>query len=146
MSAVLYALLARAHGLTAALALALLLHPVLAWRRPLGRYLLLTAWLGAGLLTAVFWLGLWLYPSWRSHLKPALVAAADPLWLRFETKEHLGAFAAALAVAGAIGLQASARTPALRPLASTLLLCAFACGLTTACLGVWVGAHAHPGW
>lgn len=148
MSPVLYALLARSHGLLAALALALLLHPVaaLARGRPAGPYVRLTAWLGVSLLSAVFSLGLWLYPSWRGHLKPPLVAAADPLWLRFETKEHLGAFAIALAWGGAVAVHASARAPALRPAALTLLLSAFTCGLAAAAHGVWIGAHVHPAW
>ena len=148
MSPHLFALIERGHGHVAVLGLALLLHPVVAlWRRrSVGVWTVRTAWLAAVLLLAVFAVGCWLYPSWRQHIKPGLQAAENALWLRFETKEHLAALTAALALGGAVCVQATRTDDALRPTAVALLLSAFVCGLATAGLGVWVGAGVHGAW
>lgn len=148
MSAHFFALIERGHGHAAVLGLALLLHPAVAlWRRRgVGTWTVRTAWLAAVLLLAVFFVGCWLYPSWRLHIKPDLQAANNPLWLRFETKEHLAALTAALALGGAVCVQATREDDALRRPAIALLVSAFACGLATAGLGVWVAAGVHGAW
>lgn len=148
MTAELYALLTRVHGHLAMLGLAVLLHPVitLARRKGLSVWTLRTAWIAAAMIAAPFALGWFLYPHYRMHVKVDLWQRGDAALLRFETKEHLAAFAVALAVSGAGVLQAAGRTPEGRRAAWALLLAAWCCGMATGLLGVWVGARAHPGW
>jgi hypothetical protein len=142
----LFALAARLHGGLGLLALALLLHPVVGLRRPgppspASR---LAAALAGGitLLVAVF--GAVLYPTYRAGIKPGLVRDALPLAQWFESKEHIGFFAAALAV-GAAGLLLSApRSSAARRGARWMFGLAALCAAITAALGVWVAAFAHP--
>ncbi len=141
-----WTLLARAHGHLAVLATVLLLHPVLWLRgsRPVTSRVRLTAGLGAGLLTAVFVVGWNLYPLYRSRVKPVLIAADDPAWSWFESKEHLALVATALAVGGAAAVL-SGEGATVR-LGHRLLAGAVFCAAITAALGMAVGTHAHPAW
>lgn len=144
----LYALVTSAHGLVAVLALALVLHPVITLRRRPGlswgtRF---TAELSAGLLTAVFAVGWWTYPTYRARVKPGLIEAKHPAWLWFEGKEHLAAMAVALVVAGALTLRVAGRRDDARRAAWALLLAGWCCGAGAAILGVMTRAVAQPGW
>jgi hypothetical protein len=143
-----YALWVRVHGHLAVLGLALLLHPVitLARRRAATTWTRRSAWLAAALLAIPYGLGWWLYPTYRTRVKSRLIAAHDPIWLRFESKEHLALLTIALAISGAVALHAAGTSPEGRRTAAALLLAAFLCGITTAILGVAVSATAHPGW
>lgn len=141
-----FALAARLHGALGLLALALLIHPVVGLRRPgppgLGQRL--AAGLAGGLTALVAGLGAALYPSYRMGVKPGLVRGALPLAMLFESKEHIGFFAAALAI-GAAGLLLSApRSAPARRGARWLFGLAALCAALTAGLGLWVAAGAHP--
>ncbi len=144
----LFALLARGHGLLAALALALVLHPVLSLRhpgrpRPMTR---LAAALGAGLLTLNALGGAALYPTYRAQIKPALVHGAVEAALHFERKEHLAVIAVGFVQAGAALLLALPEHPPARRAARALLGIGALIGGMTGLLGLWVAAVAHPAW
>lgn len=131
-------LLERVHGHLAMLGLALLVHPLVLLVRgdaPRARRVMLPT---ALLLVAATLLGWWIYPDYRSEIKPLLrvtEAARVPL---FEIKEHLAWLAVVLTL-GAAGLLASGVAEA-EAGARALLMAAVACGLLTAALGVWVAA------
>lgn len=144
----LFALLARGHGLLAALALALVLHPVFSLRHP-GRPRLMTrlaAALGAGVLTLNALGGAALYPTYRQQIKPDLVHGAVEAALHFERKEHLAVIAVCLVQAGAALLLSLPGLPAARRAARLLLGFGALIGVLTAALGMWVAAMAHPAW
>lgn len=144
----LYTLVTTLHGLVGALALALLMHPVitLGRRRTLTWGTLFTAELAAGLLTAVFAVGWWTYPTYRNRVKTGLLQADHPAWLWFEGKEHLAAMATVLAVSGALMLRVGRGRADAHRTARALLLAAWVCGVIAATLGVMVRAVAQPGW
>lgn len=144
----LYTLVTTAHGLVATLALALLLHPVitLGRRRTLTWGTRFTAELAAGLLSAVFAVGWWTYPTYRNRVKTGLLADQHPAWLWFEGKEHLAAIATILAVSGALMLRFGGDRPDARRTARALLLASWICGVLAAVLGVMVRSVAQPGW
>jgi len=148
MSPELFALLARVHGLLAALALAVLLHPVitLRTRRALTRWTLRTSDLGALLLAVVGALGAWLYPLYRARPKISLLHQAPLYADLFESKEHLAVIAIALALGGAITLRVAGEHPAGRRAAWSLLASGWALGVLTAALGLLVASVAHPAW
>ena len=141
-----FALAARLHGALGLLALALLLHPVFGLRRPgppspLAR---LAAAMAGGITLLVASFGAVLYPSYRAGVKPGLVRGALPLAKLFESKEHIGFFAAVLAL-GAAGLLLSApRSPAARRAARWMFGLAALCAAITAALGMVVASGAHP--
>ena len=139
---------ARIHAHLATLALALLLHPVLTLRtrRKATRWTHLTAELGAALLLLVTGIGWAIYGTYRTRVKPALWLGHPAAVLRFETKKHLAAMAAALALGGALTLRVAHRSPAGREAAWIQLLLAFGLGLLAGLLGVFVGGSAQPGW
>jgi hypothetical protein len=146
--AALFALLARGHGLLAALALALVLHPVLSLRhpgrpRPMTR---LAAALGAGLLTLNALGGAALYPTYRAQIKPELVHGAVEAALHFERKEHLALLAVCLVQAGAALLLLLPGLAPARRAARALLALGALIGALTGLLGMWVAAVAHPAW
>ncbi|MCB9684275.1 MAG: hypothetical protein H6735_04440 [Alphaproteobacteria bacterium] len=138
----------RIHAQLATLALALVLHPVLTLRarRKATRWTHLTAELGAGLLLAATALGWIAYGTYRARVKPALWLGHPAAVLRFETKEHLAAMAAAMALGGALTLRVAHRSPAGREAAWIQLLLAFGLGLLAGGLGIFVGGSAQPGW
>lgn len=145
---VLYAVLERVHGHLALLGLAVLLHPVVALgraRRVTWR-MQLTADLGAALLVVPFLVGNVIYPTYRSGVKPELLAHAPAAASAFETKEHLAVFAVSLAVAGALTLRMAGQLENGRRAGRSLCAAAWVCGVLTGVLGIWVSGHAHPGW
>ena len=92
MSEYYYQIATRLHGMIAALGLAILLHPILTLRKPrshLSRGNRWSLWLAIGLISLQYAAGLWLYPSYRSDIKPTLIAESIELALLFESKEHL---------------------------------------------------------
>ena len=143
-----YALVARLHGLLAALGLAILLHPVLNLRGKRAKtwWTRFTVDASAVLLGLPFAVGWFLYPIYRVEVKTKLRGTAPDALLRFESKEHLAAMAVALVVGGALVLRLSGDGDAGRRASWTLLACGWVLGVVTALLGVWVGGHAHPGW
>lgn len=143
-----YAWLVTVHGLVAALGLAVLLHPIvtLRLRKAVSRNTLLTAELAALLLAAPFTMGLFVYPTYRQLVKPALFLSNPGAVLRFETKEHLAVMTVALVIAGAETLRFAGRRPAGKEAAWSLLACGWVLGLLTAVLGVAVHGWAHPGY
>lgn len=148
MNAELYGLLVRIHSHVAVLGLALLLHPVVSLtRRPgLPRWTRRTVWIATAMIAGPFALGWWLYPTYREHVKVALWRQDHPALWAFESKEHLAALTLALTVAGCGVLWRAGGTDGGRRTARALLLAAWGCGVLTACLGIWVGSVAQPGW
>lgn len=148
MGAALFGLMERVHGHLGLLAVALLLHPVITLRkrRLLTTWMVRSADLAALLLATSFALGWWIYPTYRTRVKPGLLADALPVAMRFESKEHLAFLALALAVGGAVTLRRAGAEPEGRRLAWVLLLGAFVCAATTGALGVFVASIAQPGW
>lgn len=142
MSPEAFALWERIHGHLALLGLALILHPVITlWTRPgLNWRTHLTAELGAALLVLPYALGWWIYPTYRSLVKPALYQANHPAFHWFETKEHLAAMCVLLAVGGAGCLRFAGKDPAGRRAAWWLLAMSVALGAVTGVLGVLVAA------
>lgn len=142
----LYTLLQRVHGHLAVLALAVLLHPVISLgRRGLSRGM---RWaLGAALaMVSLTYAGGWMaYPTYRSAVKPTLVAEHRGWALAFESKEHLALFCLVLTAAG-VGLAWRSRTVAQRRAARVLLALAWASGALVVVLGVGVASTAHPAW
>lgn len=131
----------RLHGHLAVLGLAVLAHPILSLGRPgLSRGTRISAAVAAALLSASFASGLWIYPPYRSLVKPELLREALPLALRFESKEHLAVICLALTLGGAGVLFAAGREASGRRAARVLFLFAFLVGLLTAALGVFVAA------
>ncbi len=148
MTAEWYAWLARLHGHAATLGLAVLLHPVLTLRirgkvTPGAQ---LSADLAALLLLLPGLLGAAIYGAYRLRVKPALWLVEPGAVLRFETKEHLAVMAIGLAVGGALALRVAGRSPGGRETAWSLLASAWALGLVSALLGIYVGGRAQPGW
>ncbi|MCO4744943.1 MAG: hypothetical protein KC912_09145 [Proteobacteria bacterium] len=145
---VLYALLERLHGHLGWLGLAVLLHPVitLGKGRGVSRRMQLSADLAALLMAAPFALGAVIYPTYRSGVKPELVAQAPAVAAVFETKEHLAVFAVALAISGALVLRGAGKSAAGRRAARSMLAGAFVCAVMTGLAGLWVASHAHPAW
>lgn len=148
MDAHLFGFLERVHGHLALLGLAVLIHPVLSLGRGghLRRGTWVTVVVGVGLLLPAFGLGLGLYPTWRTEVKPALVQQAVSVALAFEVKEHLAWFAVVCAAGGlgVLGVAGGLREG--RVLARWLLGAGVACGLITAGLGLWIAGAAWPAW
>ena len=148
MDPTLYSWVVAAHGHLAALGLALLLHPVITlWRRRgLATWTLRTAELAAVLLALPYAIGWLVYPTYREHVKPGLLAEHHAWALVFETKEHLAFLCLALAVSGAMALRVGGRHAGVRRAAWVALLGAWLCGVATAVLGMAVRGVAQPGW
>ncbi|MEQ1508107.1 MAG: hypothetical protein ABMB14_38110 [Myxococcota bacterium] len=148
MSPQAYSWLTHVHGHIAVLGLAVLLHPVITLRRRTGvsKNMLLSADLGAMLLTTAFAIGWFVYPVYRKSVKPPLWLGHPEVVLRFESKEHLAAMAVALAIAGALTLRIAGRRPVGREAAWILLLLGWTLGVITAMFGVFVTGAAHPGF
>lgn len=95
-------LLERIHGHLGWLTFAALLHPAIVLRNPLRRARLASA-LAAGITTATFGIGAWIYSDFsRGGLRHDLYMASFAKGLMFERKEHLAVGIVALAVAGCV--------------------------------------------
>lgn len=129
------------HGHVAVLGAVACLHPALALRDagPLRRGTRWAAGLATGLLTAAVAGGWALYPAYRETHKPQLLQQAFGIARLFETKEHLGFYALALAWAGAL-LAFSAASPLTRRTARRCYGFAGAIALVAGALGMVVGA------
>ncbi|UJR82443.1 hypothetical protein [Sandaracinus amylolyticus] len=138
-------LLESVHGHVGVLALALLIHPaVRLWRgAPLARGSRWAIALSAIATALAFALGLVIYGPYRTLVKRDLfVADARAGWL-FETKEHLGYVAVALALgATALALLAPPRAAPLRRAAARMYVGAALAALGAASIGTWVAAIA----
>ena len=131
------------HGIIGALAVASSFHPVLTIRldRVPNTRIRLSGWLAAGLTTAVFAMGLWLYVDYREVVRPwLLIHAPGYHHYAFETKETLGYFTLTAVWAGAITLHVGRRASQARRAAKALFTVAFTCGLATLALGVLVAS------
>jgi len=131
------------HGIVGALAVASCFHPVVTIRfdRVPGHRVRLSAWLAAGLTTASFCMGLWLYVDYREVVKPwLLINAPEYHAYGFETKEALGYFTCISSWGGAGLLHFGRRSFLARRAAKTLFKVAFAGGLITLILGIVVAS------
>ncbi|TVQ91451.1 MAG: hypothetical protein EA397_10395 [Deltaproteobacteria bacterium] len=148
MTAEIFALCSRLHGLLAVLSLVLLIHPIvtLRLRRGISVWTARTADLGAAGVLATFLIGWWLYPGYRQGIKPRLLFDDPSATALFESKEHLALLVMALAVGGALSLRLGGHHPAVRRLSWIMLLCSVVVGAVTAGMGLWVAAAAHPAW
>jgi hypothetical protein len=140
-----YTLWTSVHGMLAGLAWVLLLHPIVFLRRggPARRAAQRTAVAAAALLSAVFALGSWVYPTYRGEVKPLLVHTDAAAWVWFERKEHLAVLALAAAFVGAAWLVVVPERPAW---GRRLLLVSWMLVTGVVGLGLGVGAAVHPGW
>jgi hypothetical protein len=140
-----YALCVALHGHAAWLGVALLAHPVVLLGRPGGAVRARGVALLACALVGVPWAaGAWLYPTYRSAVKPGLLSVAPSVALAFEAKEHLAYLSLVLMLSGTCVLVAAGATA--QRLARRLLGAALVCGIVVGALGVYVGAHSRPGW
>lgn len=148
MSGALYSLVISLHGALAVLACAVAVHPLVTLRRRAGlsRGTVLSADIAAILLVLAYAIGWWIYPDYRSSVKPDLMAHHLDVAMRFETKEHLALMAAALGVGGTLCLRLAGRAQAGRTAAFWLLAASVTCTLTVCGLGMFVRSVAQPGW
>jgi hypothetical protein len=96
------------HGHVGWLSALALTHPAVLLRRP-RRNVLGVAIAATALVTVTAALGALLYPSYRSEVKPLLLAATPVVGALFERKEHLGAAALVLAWIGLLALTVARR-------------------------------------
>ena len=142
----LYTALQRVHGHLAVLGLAVLLHPIISLgRRGLSRGMRWTLATALVLVTVTYGGGWLAYPTYRSAVKPSLVADHRAWALAFESKEHLALFCVVLTAAG-VGLAWRSQTQEHRRAAQVLLALAWTSGAIVVALGVGVAATAHPAW
>lgn len=127
------------HGWLGILAVALLLHPVLAPGAPRRRGARWSLGLAITLTIATFTTGWLLYPGYRQDPKPALLRLSPGLAAAFETKEHLAWYVLVLAVGGGTLAWISPGPTARRMLAAAAVL-----GMVVAGLGAVVSAF-NPG-
>lgn len=148
MTPELFALLARVHGIVAALALAALTFPVVSLRihKELGRWTMRMAELSVVLLLAVGGAGIYLYGTYKGGVEPNLLNAAPNLAYLFEAKEHLSVLAMCTAVGGASVLRLSDGGSVSREVAWVLLFGSWLLTGLTGAVGVVVASGAHPAW
>lgn len=140
MSEYLYHIATRLHGMIAALGLAILLHPILTLRKPrkhLSRGNRWSLWLAIVLISVQYAIGLWLYPSYRSDIKPTLIAESIELALLFESKEHLAFLCLCCVWGGGLAVLKEGGQRA----GWALLVGGFALGVMVSAFGVLVAAH-----
>ena len=132
------------HGHLGWLSTLALYHPAILLRsRP--RRALLAAALATGLVTLTGVLGVCLYPSYRSLLKPAIFAASPAVGNAFERKEHLAMAVVALAWVGLFTHWAQCRERALAPRLGRIAFVAYAgaAALATASAGLGLVVAVH---
>ena len=127
------------HGHLAWLATVALYHPALLLRQRRRGGLVATI-IATVLITATAALGAWLYPAYRTQLKPAIFAASSAFGNAFERKEHLALCAVVLAWSGLAAHWSATRerSAALSRLAWVAFVAAAAIATITAGLGVAV--------
>ena len=98
-----------------------------------------TLWLAAILLSITYLMGLWLYPEYRTLIKPRLIAENIAMAYLFESKEHLAFFSfVAVNCGAAISLLSTSKSQHL--MGWVLLLSGWVCGAITAIFGILVAA------
>lgn len=137
----LFGLLERIHGHISVLGLAVLLHPVilLPRRKRLSRGTKWTIWLSIALISTAYAMGLWIYPDYRTLIKPRLIAENIQMAYLFESKEHL-AFFCVVSVLGGSWMALRSQSASERKMAWVLLLCGWLCGALVAVLGILIAA------
>jgi len=136
-----YEVCTRIHGYIAILGLAVLLHPILSIssQKQLRKGTRWSVWLSMILVLTAYGMGLWLYPEYRTQIKPGLITENIALAYMFERKEHL-AFLTSMLVLGGGFLCLYFRDSASRTLARLLMLWGWICGLLVAGMGIMVAA------
>jgi hypothetical protein len=131
------------HGHLALLATLALIHPAVLLRRPRRRARLATA-SATVLATVTAALGLALYPTYRSLIKPAIFANSPVIGNAFERKEHLAVAVVVLAWVGLVSHWATGEATSERPwarVAHVAYVGAAAIAVLTAGLGVAVAVQ-----
>lgn len=130
------------HGHLAWLATIALYHPALLLRRRRRGGLIATT-IATALITVTAALGAWLYPPYRSQLKPAIFAASSTFGNAFERKEHLALCAVVLAWSGLAAHWSATRerSAALSQVAWVAFTAAAAMATITDCLGLAVAVQ-----
>ena len=141
MSPFVYEICTRVHGHIAILGLAVLLHPILSMpsQKALRKGTRWSLWLSMVLVGIAYAMGLWLYPEYRSEVKPRLISEHIALAYMFERKEHL-AFLCCFSVTGGGLLSLFFAFENSRTIARAILLWGWLCGFLVACMGVLVAS------
>jgi len=136
-----YEICTRIHGHIAILGLAVLLHPILSLpkQQRLRRGTKWSIWLSMLFVLCAYAMGLWLYPEYRSAIKPRLIADHIAMAYMFERKEHL-AFLCCFSVLGGGLLSLFFDGSQSRTVARVLLLWGWICGVLVAGMGILVAA------
>ncbi|MBM76575.1 MAG: hypothetical protein CMK59_14300 [Proteobacteria bacterium] len=141
MTPYVYEICTRIHGHVAVLGLAVLLHPIISMHKQkrLRKGTRWSLWLSVFFVLGAYMMGLWIYPDYRTTVKPRLISHNIAIAYLFESKEHL-AFCSVLAVClgGFLALKTN-RERDLK-LARILLFWGWFCGVIVAVLGIIVAA------
>ena len=130
-------LLAHLHGHLGILAVALLLHPVVALRREVPRGRVLYSVVPALVITsAAAILGMTSYADYRAEVQVAMYRTARPLAIMFERKEHFGFAATAFVWCGGLLLVAG-RENSHRRAARIAFSVAFGFAALAGVIGIW---------
>ena len=137
-------LLVRVHGHMGWLAAIALVHPAILLRHS-KRKAHLSVGLAVGIVTAVFVLGVVIYPDYRDRLRQTIFQQGRSIGYLFERKEHLAygalllAWAGAAAYFGALKVEGDVRE-SLRKAAHWAFVAAATLAVVTATLGIVVAA------
>jgi hypothetical protein len=126
------------HGHLAWLSTVALYHPAWMLRRTRRGGLSVTT-AATALITATALLGAWLYPPYRTQIKPLIFAASNAFGNAFERKEHLAVCAVVLAWTGLVAHWAAAREPAAESALCRLAQVAFALAAAMATVTAGLG-------
>lgn len=141
----LHLLLEKLHGHVALLGIALCFHAPISLRRvrSAGRRARIAAYCATVFMVAGTALGWVVYPEYRREVRQMLYVTSPALGRAFETKEHIGTFALALVLAGAVVTWQASRPglgPALTPAIRTLYLWAGVLASVSAVVGVYLAS------
>lgn len=133
-------LLTNIHGHIAMMAVALCLHPVLTLRkaRTPGPRVRLSAYLATAFMFATVAIGWIVYPEYRRAVRQGLYIASRPMGLAFEVKEHIGTFALALVLAGAVVTVLSTR-PGMGPRSAPVIRRLYGTAALLSCIAALLG-------